>query len=363
LNVIGFGVKDLNGYWRLTSEADRANFSHKFNEEIDAKITQKFNNFYKQERIILEAAFENESLNFIVKTVGRYVDYDERSNGLKWYLSMFIQILSKIGSNKIENCVILLDEPGVFLHVNAQKELLSLLEDFAKSGNQVVYTTHSPFMIDTDRLSRVRTIIKDSDGNSNISNKYYSFPSGSGSASETLTPMLIALGMNLSFNISPIDNRKKNDVVEGISDYNYLRTYFELSGEKDDYNVIPSAGVDNIINISSILIGWGFDFRILLDYDKQGKNQYKKLIDKLCLDKSKITFTTGKHDPDDSDGRHMIEDLFSAEDKEKIGINKNDYKDEKALYSLRAFEGVEKGEISFSEETKRAFAGLIKSLN
>ena len=78
---------------------------------------------------------DTESLNFVVKTNNKYLDLSERSNGLKWYLNMYIQLLAKTKKYDIENYVVLLDEPGVYLHVNAQKEILNLFENFTSKDN------------------------------------------------------------------------------------------------------------------------------------------------------------------------------------------------------------------------------------
>ena len=60
----------------------------------------------------------------------------------------------------------LLDEPGTSLHVNAQRELLKLFQHLAGKGNQVVYTTHSPYMLDleTDGVHRIRAVVKNAEG-------------------------------------------------------------------------------------------------------------------------------------------------------------------------------------------------------
>jgi len=44
-----------------------------------------------------------------------------------------------------ENAILLLDEPGLYLHAHSQSDLLV---HFAKDfKNQILYTTHSPFMV------------------------------------------------------------------------------------------------------------------------------------------------------------------------------------------------------------------------
>lgn len=113
------------------------------------------------------------------------------------------------------------------LHVNAQKEVLKLFEDFATKNNQVIYTTHSPFMIYEDKPYRTRLIIKDDKGNSNIGNKYYSLPHKMGSKTETLTPLLTAMGMNMNYNILSINNEKDNVIIYRLYKLSNVIRWFE----------------------------------------------------------------------------------------------------------------------------------------
>lgn len=359
LNCIDMNLEDLMKYWLISNEADKYNFKDKFNNKLN-KLINEFNKFYTQEKVEFVATFENDSLNFIVKTTNKYLNLDERSNGLKWYLNMYIQIVSKTACSDIRNYIILMDEPGVYLHVNAQKELLNLFEDFTSKNNQIIYTTHSPFMIYEDKPYRTRLIIKDSNGNSNISNKYYSLPHKMGSKTETLTPLLKAIGMSMSYNILSINNERENIITEGISDYNYLKGYFCLK-KCNTPNIIPSVSVDNINNIASILIGWGCKFKVLLDQDSAGRKQYKVLTNKLVLNPNLIVFADGNKTPIEHTS-FSIEDVFSDNDKEKVGINSDDYHIEKAYYSLEALKKIECGELEYDSETLENFDKIIQQL-
>ena len=358
LNCMNMKLEDVMEYWKISNEADKLNFAEDFNEKLE-KIIYKFNEFYTQEKVIMKAKFENDSLNFVIKTTKKYMDFEERSNGLKWYLNMFIQIMSKINFNEIENYIILLDEPGVHLHMNAQKEILKLFEDFATKNNQIIYTTHSPSMIYSDKLYRTRLIIKDEKGNSNIGNKYYSLPHKMGSKTETLTPLLIAMGISINYNFLSIDNNRCNIITEGISDYNYIKGYLYLKEKNKNYNIIPSVSVDNINNIISIFIGWGCNFKIILDQDNSGRKQYKLLINKLMIELSDIIFIDGGKLPVEKK-IFTIEDVFSERDKKEIGINNEDYSEEKAYYSLELLKKIESGAFKYDSETIENFDKIFK---
>lgn len=360
LNCINMSFDDLLRYWTISNEADKLNFSEEFNEKL-RELISGFNKFYTQDNVTINAKFENDSLNFAIKTTKKYMNFDERSNGLKWYLNMYIQIVSKTNSSEIENYIILIDEPGVYLHVNAQKEVLNLFEDLTTKNNQIIYTTHSPFMIYENKPYRTRMIIKDENGNSNIGNKYYSLPHKMGSKSETLTPLLMAMGMNMNYSILSINNEKDNIITEGISDYNYIKGYFQLKKVNNIPNIIPSVSVDNINNIASILIGWGCNFKVILDQDNSGRKQYKVLTEKLAIDPFSITFVDGTRNPN-SQSTFTIEDVFSDNDKNKIGINNDDYNNEKSYYSLEVLKKIENGEFEYDKETLEKFDIIMQNL-
>lgn len=356
LKTIGITFEDLKQYWSLSKDDDKYNFVDEFNKKLDILMLE-FNKFYKQENVIFRVNFDNDSLNFVVKTNNKFLNLSERSNGLKWYLNMYIQLIAKTQKYHIENYIVLLDEPGVYLHVNAQKEILQLFEDFTSKENQIIYTTQLPTMIYQNDLYRTRTVIKDEFGNSNIGNKYYSLPHKMGSKMETITPILNAIGMNMGYSFSAMDNKKINIITEGISDYNYLKAFLLQITYEKEYNIIPSTGVNNIHNLVSILIGWGYNFKILIDQDKEGRKEYKVLVNKLLVDLNDILFVDGTNT--ENTKNISIESLFSENDKNIIGINNKDYEEEKAYYSLELLKKVENNELCFDDETIKNFDNLI----
>lgn len=358
LKTIDMDFESLMGYWKLSKDDDKYNFVEEINSRIET-IIKEFNKFYKQEDVKFKVNFDTESLNFVVKTNNKYLDLSERSNGLKWYLNMYIQLLAKTKKYDIENYVVLLDEPGVYLHVNAQKEILNLFENFTSKDNQIIYTTQLPTMIYQNDLYRTRIIIKDELGNSNIGNRYYSLPHTMSSKKETITPILTAIGMNMGYSFTAMDSKKVNIVTEGISDYNYLKAFLIQKQYKKEYNIIPSSGVDNIHNIISILIGWGYKYKILIDQDGQGRKQYKILTNKLLVDLNDIKFVDGTN-KENKNINLSIENLFSDEDKNNIGINNEDYKDEKAYYSLEILKKIENNEYKYNTETIKNFNKIIE---
>lgn len=359
LEVCEIDIDKLKSVMSSSNATDIKNFERTANKKIIDNFTEEFNNFYSQEKVLIEFAIMTNELSILIDTSNKYMSYDERSNGLKWYLNIFIQLLYMERKNcrTPHNNVILIDEPGVYLHANAQRELYSLIKKISTNENQVIFTTHSPFMLDCNELQNIRAIIKDKDGNSHIHNKITTIPSGNSSTFDTITPLLYALGLDMNYNIGP-NVSKKNIIVEGMSDYLYLHAYFFVKGvlEKDKPNIIPSTGADNIFAIASILYGWGCNFTILLDQDEKGRAKYDSFQDRNHPFLDKIIFADGTSEKQTND--FEIEDLFSDGDKDLFGINNKDYNGKKYNYSYLTYNSIVQKEKEFSDETIEKFDRL-----
>ena len=119
----------------------------------------------------------------------------------------------KVSARASENVpnIILIDEPGLFLHATAQEDILRKLEDSAKEV-QLIFSTHSPYLLEADKLNRVRLIHRTNEDGTQIENKVHALAD-----KETLTPILTTIGLGLNAGISALD-KKNNVIVEGPSD-------------------------------------------------------------------------------------------------------------------------------------------------
>lgn len=88
---------------------------------------------------------------------------ESRSLGFRWYLSFYINLLAQSFEARANEFVFLIDEPGIHLHPSGQKDLVKVLEDLA-AKNQLIFTTHSPFMINREYPQRVRLVTKTKEG-------------------------------------------------------------------------------------------------------------------------------------------------------------------------------------------------------
>jgi predicted ATPase len=316
LKIIGIEKNDLLLAVQSGSSGVQVSLRSKIDRFINEKINVNFKKFYETEAVCLHAKIDSRILYFTVQTdEGEELKLDERSNGLKWYLNLYIDILANELNDT--NVVYLFDEPGISLHVNAQNELLNLFKDLAGKGNQVIYSTHLPSMLNLNQggIQKIRSITKDRFGITSIYNKAWDANILQEHQLDTLAPIVNAIGMSINNEFGPNQNRL-NIVCEGPSDYIYLKNIFSYLHPSDNHlNIIPSQGVSNIQHICNILAGWDCCFVALFDYDKPGINYGYKVFKNNELYKYDIDYLFIKDVPEldiDSftqDNCYMMEDL------------------------------------------------------
>lgn len=281
MEYLGFSKDDVKQTVSGKIDGLTSDLKDKIQEAIDEKINKEFKRFYEVERVKLKVGFNTNVLFFNVKTdKGATMSLDERSNGLRWYLNLFIDSL--IHDVQLKNTVFLFDEPGISLHVNAQKKLLELFSDLATKGNQIIYTTHSPFMLNVSEngIESIRATVKDEFGNTNIFKSAYATQMPKVYRKDTITPVVHSLGMNMGEFFGP-SKGKFNLVTEGTSDCIFLKAFGEELGiEMSEFALIPVVGASNVINVCTILYGWGCDFLAIFDYDKEGVENGGQIFEK-----------------------------------------------------------------------------------
>jgi energy-coupling factor transporter ATP-binding protein EcfA2 len=237
-----------------------------------------------------------------------------RSAGFVWFFS-FLAWYSSL-KKKDEPLVLLLDEPGLSLHGKAQEDLLRYFETeiVTNPKHQLLYTTHSPFMVDAQHFDRVRIVQdegidndeplpRDKDGT-----KVFTDVLEAGS--DSLFPLQGALGYELyqTLFIGP-----NSLVVEGVSDLLYIQTVSGLLEAKgrigldSRWTITPVGGSDKVPTFVA-LIGSQKNLNVatLIDFQKGDQQTIENLYKKKLLKKSHVlTFAdfTGKMEAD-------IEDMF-----------------------------------------------------
>lgn len=194
--------------------------------------------------------------------------FQQRSRGFIWFFSFLVWFdsvqhqIDTSGKAEQRHLILLLDEPGLALHALAQEDFLRYIDDLSKK-HQVLYTTHSPFMVHSDRLNQVRVVEDQEKVGTVISDNI------SGSDPRTIFPLQAALGWTIAQNLFISE---RNLLVEGPSDLIYLRALSALletqgrTGLRDDVTIVPVGGLDKVVTFVALLGANGLKLAVLHDY-------------------------------------------------------------------------------------------------
>lgn len=236
--------------------------------------------------------------------------FNEHSTGFQWFFS-FLAAFSEYEYKK-EKVIILLDEPALGLHAKAQSDFLKFIEERLSIKCQVIYTTHSPFMIQPGKMERIRLVEDKGQELGTVITVDVTTTDP-----DTLFPLQGALGYDLvqNFFIAP-----NNLIVEGTSDFTYMQVisdFFKETGKREALNekwsIIPVGGVD-LIPTFVALLGNHLDITVIIDAQKNGNQKLNKMVDHGLLKSNKIITIGSVLNICEAD----IEDLFLTEDYLKI---------------------------------------------
>lgn len=249
---------------------------------------------------------------------GVSVGFDERSAGFVWFFS-FLVWFSQMEREYGDKLVILLDEPGLSLHGTAQADLLRYMKDKLLPKYQVMYSTHSPFMIDASDLFTVRTVedivTKDDEIlGTKVGDEVLS------TDADTIFPLRAVLGYDLTQSLFIGEHTL---LVEGPSDLLYLTwASSELRARKRTgldprWVVTPTGGIDKIASFIALFGGNKLHVAVLTDYHAGDKAKVRTLRDSEVLRAGRVfsaeTFTgTAEADVEDLLGRELYVALVTT---------------------------------------------------
>ncbi len=236
-------------------------------------------------------------------------NFGQRSSGFRWFFS-FLAAFTEFETRK-EPVVVLLDEPGLTLHARAQGDLLRFINERLASAVQVLYTTHSPFLVETDRIDRVR-IVEDGGPQTGATVTQEALTVGESS----IFPLQAALGYDIAQHLFI---GQTNLLVEGPSDFVYLDAVSRLlrdSGRTaldERWRVLPTGGAANIPAFVA-LMGQNLDVTVLIDSGTEGVDRLERAVAAARLQRNRIvqiSEITGRRHSD-------IEDLFDVDEYLKL---------------------------------------------
>ncbi len=299
-----------------------------------AAMTQKFTDWWEQRKHKFRYQLDGDYFRVWVSDDldPSEIELDQRSAGMQYFFS-FYTVFTVESEGAHTNSILLLDDPGLYLHGTAQAKVVEFLEKLSKD-NQLLYTTHSPFMVDVDHLERARAVYEDSDGTTKVSEDVWPRDS------DSLFPLQAALGYQLA---QSLFISKRQLIVEGITDLWLLKALDYALGVlgrarlRQDIVIVPSAGLSKLFPLASMLVGHNIQVAALLDGDEPGRREGKKLTEKLLSGKDRRCLFIGdfltKKDAE-------LEDIFPEEEylaaveEAYPGVSLDFTADEKSIHSV-----------------------------
>lgn len=235
-------------------------------------MTQKFGAWWQQRTHQFHYEFNGEYFRIWVSDNlnPSKVELEERSEGFRYFFSFYLLFLVEAAESH-KNCILLLDEPGLHLHGTAQAKLLAFFDKLAAEGNQVLYSTHSPFLVDGDHLERARTVYE-SEGGTVVSDDVWP------TDNDSLFPLQAALGYSIC---QSLFIAKQQILIEGPTDYMLLLGLNAALPESQRLSreiiMLPVGGASNFAPFAALLASHGVKFIAIPDSDSAGNTARAKL--------------------------------------------------------------------------------------
>jgi len=198
---------------------------------------------------------------------------NRRAEGFKWTFSFIVNFAAETQRAELKEAILLLDEPARNLHPTQQRGISDLLKNLAGS-NQVLYATHSPFMIFDYTPGNL--LVVELDKRKHLSKIYYDYWNAS---DETLTPILYGLSRGLVESIVDREigsNSRPVIIVETMSDAMYLNAFDKFLEDPNismnPLNVVAAYSKNSVLPLAIFYRDHGYKTFILLDNSEESKH-------------------------------------------------------------------------------------------
>ncbi|MGR3415892.1 AAA family ATPase [Pseudooceanicola nanhaiensis] len=295
-----------------TDTEQRNQLANRASSVVSAELQKRWTDRGVKVRFNLDG---NDIQTFVSDTTYTFdvdVNLDERSRGFRWFFGFYTAFAADTDGGDKDTAILLLDEPGLFLHAKSQGDLLTHLEDDFE--NQILYTTHSPFMVPTKHLNWVRTVnISEEDGTT-VTND----PTGD---RRTLFPLQAALGYDLS---QSLFLGGSNLIVEGVTDFWILSAASEFliskgrQGLDPGLTITPAGGAQKIPYMAALLASENLNVLVLLDHEKDAAATRDDLAKRKVLRDQNILSIGDAFDDGSRPSEADVEDLLDADVYERL---------------------------------------------
>jgi energy-coupling factor transporter ATP-binding protein EcfA2 len=289
-------------------------------EAIGLDITRKVFEFWKQNQD-LDVEFDrksdakdvapfNSGVNLYIRIKNRRhgvtVPFDQRSKGFIWFFSFLVwfdAVQSRAATK--DELVLLLDEPGLNLHALAQADFLAYIRELSEH-HQIIYTTHSPFMVDSTHLEDVRVVEDRIKEGTKVTSDL------TGSSDESVFPLQAALGYSIAQNLFIA---KKNILVEGPADLillQHMSALLESEGKQGlgDAILVPVGGLDKLATFIALLGANKLKLAVLHDRAAAPHQKLDDLVRQKLIERKRVLDFSMFFDPPTNEAD--VEDLLPA---------------------------------------------------
>ena len=229
-------------------------------------LTKAINSVWGDDRE-LDILPDGQYLKVVVRNEdGARVELDQGSEGFRWLVSFHVVFEAQARSREA-NAILLLDEPAVSLHALKQEKFRETITKLA-ARNQTLFTTHSPFMVASDEMHRVRIVeMKDRETGTMV---HQDFAVGDPRS-------LFLLESHFGYELGrSLFEQRRNLVVEDISDYWYLRAISDAAKDigdiaiDDDVAILPAGDAGKVVYHASVMHSRDWQVAALFDSDAPG---------------------------------------------------------------------------------------------
>ncbi|MBI3631249.1 MAG: ATP-binding protein [Candidatus Staskawiczbacteria bacterium] len=293
---------------------------------LNKNVTTNFQEFWRQKigktnKIAIEFELKHHTkeegekagkpyLVFWIKDGQKKLYPKQRSKGVRWYTSFYLQLKASSLDKSKYGQVFLIDEPGGSLHARAQEDVLKVFEEI-KRNVQVIYTTHSPYLIKLETIYRLLAVQRADEEDDKSETLVFDAHKLGATSSDTLSPIYTLMGADFSH--QQVIKKNNNILLEEISAYYYISSFWKLINSQKEAYFLPATGTSNIPQLANLFLGWGLDFGVVVDDNNSGRNIYNGLKRDLFLDNE----NEAKKRILKIKGCSGIEDLFTNNDFKK----------------------------------------------
>lgn len=264
----GLSIQKLQELANSTDDIKRSSYE----DHYTSKISGAINEFWTQADYTLHFLFRDLALTVYIAddTYSNRISPSARSDGFQWYLSFYSALTADAAT--AGRRILLLDNPGLELHADGQRDVKRFIEEKQSQHTQVIYVTHSPAMVDPFRLDQIRKVERHGD---NVGTKVAKLKFEGGIGSDLLEPVRSAIGASL---VNSLMVNDANILVEGAADKPIIEGAIALADPENKYSINVNGSISETGSfLPNFYKKAALPYVVYLDHDSGGRELVERL--------------------------------------------------------------------------------------